>query len=228
MKNFILGAAALAMFSTISAADVVVDENTDAAIEEVSNVSDLFTRIYFGLGIGLKSTKLEATTDTPALQAAVDTSNTNFIGSLLLGGGKAFNNKWYLGLEAVCDFASNKKTDFFDLVRLKNGGTVPSFMVRAGYIIPSSKLMVYLKAGVALLRDKFIIIPVQATAKMNKAAPVLALGVEKASNNKLSLRTEIEYSFKADKTSNLLGYDVKVKNKGVFNWRVFAVYNINM
>ena len=112
MKKVMLSAAVCAM--AFSANADVADE---VVIAEAIQAS-AFDSIYAGLGIGgsfLKGDDIpyatENQTDTKLWKGELGTKANRFIGSFVLGGGKVFNNKIFVGAEFLMDFTKNKKFD---------------------------------------------------------------------------------------------------------------------
>jgi len=115
MKKVMLSAAVCAM--AFSANADVADE---VVIAEAIQAS-AFDSIYAGLGIGgsfLKgddipyaSTGQRTEYDVTDWKGELGTKANRFIGSFVLGGGKTFNNKIYVGAEFLMDFTKNKKFD---------------------------------------------------------------------------------------------------------------------
>lgn len=113
MKKVMLSAAVCAM--AFSANADVADE---VVIAEAIQAS-AFDSIYAGLGIGGSFLKGDDYPYAQTLEGGgttkVDTwgylnpKANRFIGSFVLGGGKVFNNKIYVGAEFLMDFTKNKK-----------------------------------------------------------------------------------------------------------------------
>ena len=95
MKKIALAAIAVMTFSAVSAEEeVVVSEQVAPAAENA------FNAFYLGLGIGGSFIKHE-------VKGANEKSN-RFIGSVVLGAGKTFKQKFYVGAEALMDFTKSK------------------------------------------------------------------------------------------------------------------------
>lgn len=233
MKNWMLALAGFAVCSTISAADVSVitvnNGNTDTTIEEIDsgNCPCAFKNYYIGISSGFKSAQLEASLNNIGYYKH---THNNAIGSLFIGTGAPIN-LWYIGGEVVCDFTKNDKKEFAlgnQNWKIQNGGIVPNFTIRGGRIIPASNLLVYIKTGISLFKDKLTYTQDDTNVKLNKVAPLLAAGFEKIFCKKFSFRGEAEYNFKADKSSTFVNIPAKLKNKGTWNIRLMLAYNVKI
>ena len=198
MKKIGLVALAGVLALNANAEDVVVEE---AAVEQ-----SCFDAVYGGLGIGGSFLKVD------------DEKFNRFIGTVVLGGGKAFKGKYYLGAEALFDFTGSKSksiTDNGEALTLDNKGFRPQLNVRLGYVFNNDN-MVYLKAGMGYSKVKASY--TDESINYNKWAPIIALGGEKAFCNKFSAGVEAEYAFGKKEGDTRF-------NKG-WNVRALIKYNI--
>lgn len=198
-----------------NAEDVIVEE----AVEQ-----SCFDAVYGGLGIGGSFNKVEV--KLPAQNKGESKNFNRFIGSLVLGGGKAFKGKYYLGAEALFDFTGSKKKDYFgNEYKVDNKGFNPQLGVRLGYVFNNNN-MVYLKTGMGYSKAK--VEKDQGDSRnVSEWSPFIALGGEKSFCNKFSARFEAEYDFGKSKSFNMNNTNVKVEklNKG---WVVRALINYNI
>ena len=175
--------------SVASAEDFILDE-TSAAGE-----TTCFDAIYGGAGVGGSFLKVK------------DSKYNRFLGSLLVGGGKAFQGKYYGGAEYMMDFMADKtKAD------LKNKGFNQQFGARFGYVFNGDS-MAYGRFGYQHSEVKNM------TNSISKKqwAPTLALGGERIVWRNASARVEAEYAF--GKKHEGVRY-----NKG-WNVRMLGAYN---
>lgn len=231
MRKLVLSAAVAMCFPLFAADFSVVNENTEPEVKQEEVSADtgcpcLFTGVYFGGGLGLKIAKPGATRFDNG-----HTSNHSLntcIGSLIMGAGRSFN-KFYLGAEVLCDFAKNRNVGLDGFAgnnpKVVHGGIIPSIVLRLGYIFPRSASLLYAKMGITSLHDK-VDFGNGNVLKMNKLAPCACIGVEKAFGKKVSVRTECEWVFKADKTGTTVHGQIKSRNRGILNIRALVAYNI--
>ena len=223
MKKVMLSAAVCALAFSANA-DVASEVVVADAIQ-----ASAFNSIYAGLGIGGSFFKgddvVYATDDNPT--DATDWGYLNpkanrFIGSFVLGGGKVFNNKIYVGAEFLMDFTKNKKfsvehsatspvyvndgTNNYVLADIygKIGGFIPQINAKLGYAFNKCTLA-YVKLGCAWTKvtvDSYDVstpatpkeVP-SASFSKTKAAFVLGVGAEKAFCKKFSAAVEGDYNF---------------------------------
>ncbi len=217
MKKIALMAAAFAMTSASFAEEAVVVEETAPAYE---NAFDTF---YFGLGMGGSFVKYDAKIGENKFNEKAN----RFIGSAVLGAGKTFKQKFYVGAEILADFTKAKtKKVLKDQFEVKYQGITPQFDIRLGYVNPCWNTLFYGKVGVAYNKAKARHIADNKEYSKNKAGFVLGLGAEKMFCKKFSVRLEGDYNFggKYKNEDNNVKTDVKF-NKG-FTARAIVVYNV--
>ncbi len=213
MKKVALAAlAGVFAFANVSAEEIVVEEAT--VVESCS----AFNSVYGGLGMGGSFLKIG------------NEKFNRFMGSALLGAGKVFSNKIYLGGEFLMDFMGSKSKNLENdgiSTKISNKGFNPQIALRGGYVFRTNN-MVYLKAGMAYSKAKVEVKGngKEASFSSNQWAPVVALGGEKVFCNKFSARVEAEYAFGKNKTRDFEGKSYSAKfNKG-WNVRALVAYNI--
>lgn len=215
------------LFPAVDADTTVVTAHEEPAI--VGQASEEcctpdFGGIQFILGIGGSFLKNEV---KKVDNVKVVSKNANrFIGTVGIGGGKVFKDKFYAGLEVLFDFTKSKDwTEKYHDVdyKLKSNGLFTSLGLRLGYIVPKYNTMVYFKVAGSHSSSKVTAIGVnKGELKAAKIVPTLALGVEKAFCKKFTARLEGEYRFKGTKKAE--GYELK-GNDG-FNIRALVSYNV--
>lgn len=226
MKKVMLSAAVCALAFSANA-DVASEVVVADAIQ-----ASAFNSIYAGLGIGgsfLKGDDIRYPKTLNGEQKEVATwgymnpKANRFIGSFVLGGGKVFNNKIYVGAEFLMDFTKNKKfnakyaddgskviTNVSDegLITLKNadiygkvGGFMPQVNAKLGYAFNKCTLA-YAKLGCAWTKVTVDSYEAGTDDKIDnasfsktKAAFVLGVGAEKAFCKKFSAAVEGDYNF---------------------------------
>ncbi len=156
-----------------------------------------------------------------------------FIGTLGLGYGKTFRNKWYVGIETLLDFTKNKKWELplenGVSSHMKSGGLFPSLGLRLGYVIQKYNTMVYFKIAGSHSSFKVWTEGVPAAEggdqeyKVNKVVPTFTLGLEKAFGKRFTARLEGEYRFRSTKT---VDDDAELKGNEGFNVRALVSYNV--
>lgn len=219
MKKVMLSAAVCALAFSANA-DVASEVVVADAIQ-----ASAFNSIYAGLGIGGSFLKGD---DYPYVEAVDDVGPdegvklgymnpkaNRFIGSFVLGGGKVFNNKIYVGAEFLMDFTKNKKFSVENVyvktslpagyaeadIYGKVGGFMPQVNAKLGYAFNKCTLA-YAKLGCAWTKvtvdsyeagtdDKID----NASFSKTKAAFVLGVGAEKAFCKKFSAAVEGDYNF---------------------------------
>ncbi len=188
-----------------------------------------FDGIYFGLGVAAvdNGVKLENVTDGDK----DSDHSTRLAGTAVLGYGKAIKEKAFLGLEAGLDASQN--FEYFNGDAKVNGLT-PSVALRLGYAHSATKSMIYLKAGAAYSKAKYNFLQVtpsldvvNSQVKNSKWSPIVALGGEKVCG-KIRTRLEAEYRFRANKSFDKNGDDMKLTNRGAITLRAMAVYTVKM
>lgn len=240
MKKIVASTALASLLSpmALNADTTVVTAHEEPAIVEQAPeeyCSPDFGGIQFILGIGgsfLKAELKDKDTDT---NSKISKNANRFIGTVGIGGGKVFKDKFYLGMEVLFDFTKAKDwTEKFAFNRngarlegdtkLKSNGLFTSLGLRLGYIVPKYNTMVYFKVagshssvkanGTAAGKDYEI--------KAAKIVPTLALGVEKAFCKKFTARLEGEYRFKGSKKED----GIEIKGNDGFNIRALVSYNV--
>lgn len=219
MKKVMLSAAVCALAFSANA-DVASEVVVADAIQ-----ASAFNSIYAGLGIGgsfFKGDDVVYATDGTHTDATdwgyLDPKANRFIGSFVLGGGKVFNNKIYVGAEFLMDFTKNKKFSVENSINNpvyvkkgtnyvsadiygKVGGFMPQVNAKLGYAFNKCTLA-YAKLGCAWTKvtvdsyeagtdDKID----NASFSKTKAAFVLGVGAEKAFCKKFSAAVEGDYNF---------------------------------
>ena len=210
MKKIVF-AVALAMTSASFAEEAVIVEE-----EAAPAYADSFSGLYLGLGIGGSFVKYE--------YGKYSEKCNRFIGTLVLGGGKAINQKFYVGGEFLMDFTKAKDKTFTDganSITIKYQGVTPQLALRLGYANPYWGALFYGKAGVAFNKGKAwgVHNGENFSHSKTKAGFVLGLGAEKAFCKKFSARLEGDYNFGSN------DHGMKF-NKG-FTIRALATYDIN-
>lgn len=224
MKKVMLSAAVCALAFSANA-DVASEVVVADAIQ-----ASAFNSIYAGLGIGGSFFKgddvVYATVGDPDPADAtdwgyLDPKANRFIGSFVLGGGKVFNNKIYVGAEFLMDFTKNKKFsvesddtkhDVYVKTGLvpnyaeadiygKIGGFIPQINAKFGYAFNKCTLA-YVKLGCAWTKVSVDSYRANTDNKVDnasfsktKAAFVLGVGAEKAFCKKFSAAVEGDYNF---------------------------------
>jgi len=85
------------MTSASFAEDVVISE-------QAAPVENAFDTFYFGLGMGGSFVKYDGKEATSSITKKCN----RFIGSTVLGAGKTFKQKFYVGAEILVDFTKSK------------------------------------------------------------------------------------------------------------------------
>lgn len=148
-----------------------------------------------------------------------------FGGSISVGYGSFFSdNSWftdncYLGVELVADVAGPINLNSEDIVvnnrnnpqgkidfgkcSVKYEGIVPTAALRFGGYVHAIDSLVFLKVGCKYLRYKmdFEFFPDQ-TVRSSIFTPTAGLGIEKNMGHGFSLKAEVDYSFRSNKTHN--------------------------
>ena len=234
MKKIVASTALAGLLSpmALNADTTVVTAHEEPAIVEQAPeecCSPDFGGIQFILGIGGSFLKAEIKDKDNGTNEKISKNANRFIGTVGLGGGKVFKDKFYAGLEVLFDFTKNK--DWTEQVtyktvkqnaKLKSNGLFTSLGLRLGYIVPKYNTMVYFKVAGSHSTAKVNLETANKELKAAKIVPTLALGVEKAFCKKFTARLEGEYRFKGTKKAD--GYELKA-NDG-FNIRALVSYNV--
>jgi opacity protein-like surface antigen len=235
MKKVILSATfglfALTVCADVSDSNSVSNENGVVTTDEGGDSCNCsFDGLYGGVGVGGSFLKGKVSAND---KSSGDKNCNRFIGSLVLGGGKAFKEKFYVGGEVLCDFTGSKKNEFkVDTgvgavgnvdVSLKHSGIAPEFGLRFGVVVKRNWLL-YGKVAGSFNKLTCKIDKVNVDESVSKLAPALALGVERAFCKKFSARLEGEYVFGTKKTEDVC----KLENKGGFKVRALVVYNVKL
>ena len=226
MKKIVASTAlATLLFPAVNADTTVVTAHEEPAIVEQAPgecCTPDFGGIQFILGIGGSFLKNEVKVNNVK---AFSKNANRFIGTVGIGGGKVFKDKFYAGLEVLFDFTKSKDwTEKYSNAdcKLKSNGLFTSLGLRLGYIVPKYNTMVYFKVAGSHSSSKVTNESTKAELKAAKIVPTLALGVEKAFCKKFTARLEGEYRFKGTKKTK--GYELK-GNDG-FNIRALVSYNV--
>ena len=238
MKKIVASTALAALlFPAVNADTTVVTAHEEPAIVEQAPeecCTPDFGGIQFILGIGGSFLKAEVKDKDNGTNAKISKNANRFIGTVGLGGGKVFKDKFYVGMEVLFDFTKSKdwtgKLEYLDNakarkeadVKLKSNGLFTSLGLRLGYIVPKYNTMVYFKVAGSHSSAKVNLETSNKELKAAKIVPTLALGVEKAFCKKFTARLEGEYRFKGTKKED--GYELKA-NDG-FNIRALVSYNV--
>ena len=234
MKKIVASTALAGLLSpmALNADTTVVTAHEEPAIVEQAPeecCSPDFGGIQFILGIGGSFLKAEIKDKDNGTNEKISKNANRFIGTVGLGGGKVFKDKFYVGMEVLFDFTKNK--DWTEQVtyktvkqnaKLKSNGLFTSLGLRLGYIVPKYNTMVYFKVAGSHSTAKVNLETANKELKAAKIVPTLALGVEKAFCKKFTARLEGEYRFKGTKKAD--GYELKA-NDG-FNIRALVSYNV--
>lgn len=234
MKKIVASTALAGLLSpmALNADTTVVTAHEEPAIVEQAPeecCSPDFGGIQFILGIGGSFLKAEVKDKDNGTNAKISKNANRFIGTVGLGGGKVFKDKFYVGMEVLFDFTKNK--DWTEQItyrtvnqnaKLKSNGLFTSLGLRLGYIVPKYNTMVYFKVAGSHSSAKVNLETSNKELKAAKIVPTLALGVEKAFCKKFTARLEGEYRFKGTKKED--GYELKA-NDG-FNIRALVSYNV--
>ena len=184
MKKVMLSAAVCAMAFSVNAKDV----------EEAAVCTSAFNSIYAGLGIGGSFLKTDGSYKNDKGEEKKFKAN-RFMGSFVLGAGKVFNNRVYLGGEFLADFMKNKKwEDASNGDNWQSKGFIPQIDAKIGYAFKNDSL-IYGKLGCAWSKISEYDKSEDKSDSKTKAAFVLGLGAEKAFCKKFSVALEGDYNF---------------------------------
>ena len=240
MKKILLSAAMGSLFFTANADQTVVTAHEEPAIvvEQAPEVCECaFGGIYLGLGMGGSFLKNDSYGKIGTTEVKGNNNVNRFIGTVVLGGGKVFSEKFYLGLEGMMDFTKSEKKTFktgnADVFEQKNSGFLPSIGIRFGYVYNTWLIYGKVSASYASVEAKERLTANNAKiASANKFAPALALGVEKAFCKKFTARLEGEYRFESKKnfTETYAGQAItgSVKGNKGFTVRALVAYNVKI
>lgn len=176
-----------------------------------------FNGFNFGLvgGYGSQSSKLDVTTPAPVLTDSSDVGGQGFIGGVLIGWGRVFNNNHHFGIEASAKYANidgNKTTN--TLVgsslnhKLKHKAAY-DIAVRYGVVV--GRALPFIKVGATYGSFKAETVGGGGLAghtgsrDKHELGLIVGAGVEFAVSNNLSLGGEFNYTHHKD-----FSYDVKV------------------
>ena len=233
MKKIVASTALAALLSPAVNADttVVTAHEEPAIVEQAPEecCTPDFGGIQFILGIGGSFLKAELKDKDNGTNEKISKNANRFIGTVGIGGGKVFKDKFYAGLEVLFDFTKAKDwtgevtyKSVKQNAKLKSNGLFTSLGLRLGYIVPKYNTMVYFKVAGSHSSAKANLETANKELKVAKIVPTLALGVEKAFCKKFTARLEGEYRFKGTKKAE--GYELKA-NDG-FNIRALVSYNV--
>ncbi len=173
MKKAMLGALVCALMFSANAEDIEVVENNIQAGD--------FSTVYAGLGMGGNFLK--------------DNVGNRFMGSLVIGAGKQFNNNIYIAGEFLGDFAKSvKKEETVNNVfnKASLSGIVPNLNFKVGYVFKKN-VLVYGKVGCSWRKTTLQKNDTKESKK--KASIVLGAGVERIFCKKFSAALEGDYNF---------------------------------
>lgn len=239
--NKVLAATFAATFLVNANADLVEPQTeAQSAPEEVSADDTTapececeespFGGFFLGAGLGGSFMKAKVNgaishkKDGDWKEANKSKSANNFMGSLFIGAGKVFNNKWWLGGVAGVNISKNKtwklekidcqkatgQTSWANVTgeqKLKVNGVTPYLGLQFGGIV-NLRTKVYLEAGVAFPNSKYFFDgkhdtdskkSVSVTVKNSKAAPYLGIGAERACTSKFGAGVFASYQFRTKK-----------------------------
>ena len=216
---------------SVFAAALTFGANADVEVNEaVAQDCSGYDGFYFGLGVAAVDSGLSTEQYVnDALDSKVSKSATRLGGTLALGYGKRVKEKAYIGLEAGLDATQNVEVIGGRGTGSHINGLTPSVALKLGYVHPATKSLVYLKAGVAFSRAKWVI-DADHEVKNSKVSPIVALGYEKLCG-KVRTRLEAEYRFRSNKSKSFddrANQEFKLKNKGAITLRAMAIYTVKM
>lgn len=220
---------------SVFAAALTFGANADVEVNEaVAQDCCGYDGFYFGLGAAAVDSGLAAELySNDVLDSNLSKSATRLGGTLALGYGKRVKEKAYVGLEAGLDATQNVEVVKSDVLgtfsKSHINGLTPSVALKLGYVHPATKSLVFLKAGVAFPRAKWVY-DANHEVKNSKISPIVALGYEKLCG-KVRTRLEAEYRFSTNKSKSfddLPGLELKLKNKGAITLRAMAIYTVKM
>lgn len=207
MKKVMLSAAVCAM---------AFSANAEGPVQ-----ASAFNSIYGGLGFGGSFLKSDADYFNKEGNHQDKMKANRFVGSLVFGGGKVFNNNVYAGAELLMDWGKNKKIESYYKSKNYEGkwdvkGFIPQLSAKVGYAFKNDTL-VYGKFGCAWSKVSWKNANDKGDSQ-TKSSVVLGLGAEKAFCKKFSTALEGDYNF---------GWkdDNKRYNKG---WTVRALVKYNV
>jgi opacity protein-like surface antigen len=207
MKKVVLMAILGSFALSVGASEEVV------VTEESSDVVDPFSGAYFGLGLGGNFLKNK-------ISGYENQDINRFAGTVVFGGGKTFNSKFYFGGEVLIDFAKSKTQDVKKngVVdgSIKNRGITPELALRLGFV--KADWLFYFKPAILFPKATVKTKRTGQEASTSKAAYSVALGLEKSFCRKFSARLEGEYVFGSKKD--------EAKFHQGFNLRALFAYNI--
>ena len=228
MKYILSASAAVLMFGN-ALCDVVASPaeakpvSDEAVVEEAAEAVETvagnrYNSVYLGLGVAYNHTKNELKAD--------DSKGSNkanrFLGTVVAGAGKVFNDHFYCGVDAMADFGKTKKKKFDDENKTHNKGFGWNAGLRLGYAADNG-LLTYVKGGVSYAKLQVKANDGSDSESCNKVAPMIALGLEKVMDNGFSARGEVQYDFKAKKKFA----DHKLSRKNAFTVRLIVAKHIN-
>ena len=170
-----------------------------------------------------------------------------FGGNISVGYGSFFSdNSWftnncYFGLEVVADTAGSLSLNSEDIVinnrnnpegkidfgkcSVKYDGIVPTVALRFGGYVQSIDSLIFLRVGCKYLRCKmnFEFFPDQ-NIRSSVFAPTAGLGIEKNMGHGFSMKAEVDYSFRSNKTHDV--YRGNFKNGPDDNYRAEMKHRI--
>jgi len=212
MKKVILIAAVCAMMFSANA-----KESKEVSVTESAS-KNVFSNVYGGLGIG--GSFLKSSVDGMA-----DMKANRLMGSFVIGGGKVFRNKAYMGGELLFDFMKNRKKFYKDYAKdasLQMKGFFPQVDVKIGYTVRNDVLG-YGKFGCGWSKVSFF--DGANNHSKNKTSFVLGVGAEKAFYQNFSTAVEADYNFGFKTDDKGLGLNNVRANKG-WSVRALAKYNV--
>ncbi len=243
-----------------------------AETANVPQANDFQDGLYAGVGVSFSKAGIKTETTHAAVNGVelfnfegVDSSDSEvmFLGTLALGYNQRLGNHLHLSLEGLLDIGPNSHYNHIGVqpfedkvmnITSEQKGCIPSIGLRLGYVSPTTKDMVYLKAGAALAKVKTKYVdsveyevktptkveykfqPIYTSVQCSKISPLLAVGFEKSFKN-LRGRFELEYRFEANKKRNYQGVSdsskpggiyegtIKVSSKSAITLRVMGIYS---
>lgn len=232
---------------SVFAAALTFGANADVEVNDAATQACCgYDGFYFGLGAAAVDSGLSAESFFKGAEIGKESkSATRLGGTLTLGYGRRVKEKAYIGLEAGLDATQNVevyKAEGYSPVEDDSGsrigtagvsscgahinGLIPSVALKLGYLHPATKSLVYLKAGVAFPKAKWVIDD-DREVKNSKISPIVALGYEKLCG-KIRTRLEAEYRFSSNKSKEDGNVEFKLKNKGAITLRAMAIYTVKM
>ncbi|MDR2681492.1 MAG: hypothetical protein LBB29_00365 [Holosporaceae bacterium] len=143
--------------------------------------------------------------------------NNHVSGVLGFGYCFGFNNGFSCGFEGLLDFGSSnrvsKKIDDLEYTT-SSSGLIPSVSIILGYNVSTKRdVIFYLKGGGAFITTNAQVFGINGKVKMSKLTPIIAVGVNFAVNDSLSIRLEGEHRFEAKKNSSITCSEANIETE---------------